>query len=160
MGQHRGKRSSWKKKWGCNKWGLKVCLAALPGHRPNRLFSPFVCLCRPFPEGAKSTWEIQKTEEKGLFPQISSDLLEPPSLKPPFAALQRRTTLKSLTSLNKEVRPFFLSDKSTWSFPSISSLSDYSIWRSRRLFEPCDHSIWSISVHCPQILLSLRKNGI
>ena len=54
----------------------------------NRPFSPFFCLFRPFPEGAKSTWKIQKTEEKGLFPQISSDLLKPPSLKPPFAALQ------------------------------------------------------------------------
>ena len=44
----------------------------------NRPFSPFFCLFRPFPEGAKSTWEIQKTEEKGLFPQISSDLLKTP----------------------------------------------------------------------------------
>ena len=50
--------------------------------------SPFFCLFRPFPEGAKSTWKIPKTEEKGRFPQISSDLLKPPSLKPPFAALQ------------------------------------------------------------------------
>ena len=33
----------------------------------NRPFSPFSCLFRPFPEGAKSTWEIQKTEEKALF---------------------------------------------------------------------------------------------
>ena len=39
-------------------------------------------------------------------------------------------SLKALTSLNKEVRPFFLSDNSIWSFPSFSSLSDYSIWRS------------------------------
>ena len=54
----------------------------------NRPFSPFFCLFRPFPEGAKSTWEIQKTEDKGLFPQISSDCIKPPSLKPPFAALQ------------------------------------------------------------------------
>ena len=54
----------------------------------NRPKSPFFCLFRPFPAGAKSTWEIQKTEEKGLFPQISSDFLKPPSLKPPFAALQ------------------------------------------------------------------------
>ena len=51
-------------------------------------FTTFFCLFRPFPEGAKSTWEIQISEEKGLFPQISSDLLKPPSLKPPFAALQ------------------------------------------------------------------------
>ena len=71
------------RKWGCNKWGLKGCLAALPRNRP---FSPFFCLFRPFPEGAKSTWKIQKTEEKGLFPQISSDFLKPPSLKRPFAA--------------------------------------------------------------------------
>ena len=32
-------------------------------------------------------------------------------------------TLKTPTSLNKEVRPFFLSDNSIWSFPSVSSLS-------------------------------------
>ena len=43
-------------------------------------------------------------------------------------------TLKTLTSLNKEVRPFLLSDNSIWSLPSVSSLSDYSIWRSWRLF--------------------------
>ena len=29
-----------------------------------------------------------RPEEKGLFPRISSDLLKPPPLKPPFAALQ------------------------------------------------------------------------
>ena len=56
----------------------------------NRPFSPFFCLFRPFPGGAKSTWKIQKTEEKDRFPQISSDLLKPPSLKPPFAAPQGR----------------------------------------------------------------------
>ena len=61
----------------------------------NRPFSPFFCLFRPFSEGAKSTWEIQKTEEKGLFPQISSNLLKPPSLKPPFAALQRKSPFVS-----------------------------------------------------------------
>ena len=65
--------------------------------RPSRksaeigLFSPFFCLFRPFPESLESTWKIQKTEEKGLFPQISSDLLKPPSLKPRFAALQQMT---------------------------------------------------------------------
>ena len=36
-------------------------------------------------------------------------------------------TLKALTSLNKEVRPFFLGDNSIWRFPSVSCLSDYSI---------------------------------
>ena len=54
----------------------------------NRPKSPFFCLFRPFPEGPNSTWKIKKTEEKGLSPQISSDLLKPPSLKSPFAALQ------------------------------------------------------------------------
>ena len=48
----------------------------------NRPFSPFFCLFCPFPEGPKSTRKVQKTEEKGLFPQISSDFLRPPSLKP------------------------------------------------------------------------------
>ena len=42
----------------------------------------------------------------------------------------KSTRLKTLTSLNKEVGPFFLSDNSIWGLPSVSSLSDYSIWRS------------------------------
>ena len=73
------------RKWGCNKWGLKGCLATLPGNRPK---SAFFGLFRPFPVGPNSTWKIQKTEEKGLFPEMPSDLLKPPSLKPPFAAPQ------------------------------------------------------------------------
>ena len=40
------------------------------------------------------------------------------------------TTLKTLTSLNKEVRLFLLSDNSIWNIPFVSSLGDYSIWRS------------------------------
>ena len=52
------------RKWGCNKWRLKGCLAALPGNRPK---SAFFVLFLPF---------------------SSSDLLKPPSLKPPFAVLQ------------------------------------------------------------------------
>ena len=43
-------------------------------------------------------------------------------------------TLKTLTFLNKESRPFFLSDNSIWRLASVSSLSDSSIWRSCRLF--------------------------
>ena len=50
-----------------------------------------------------------------------------------MGSLQGHCSLKTLTSLNKEVRPLFLSDNSIWSFPSFSSLSDYSIWRSWRL---------------------------
>ena len=45
---------------------------------------------------------------------------------------EEKKTLKTLTSLNKEVRPFFLGDNGIWSFPSVSSLSEYSIWRSLR----------------------------
>ena len=53
-------------------------------------FSPFFCLFHPFSGKARnSTWGIQITEGKGLFPQISPDLHKPRSLKPPFAALQR-----------------------------------------------------------------------
>ena len=30
------------REWGCNKWGLKGCLAALPGNRPkSAFFAPF-----------------------------------------------------------------------------------------------------------------------
>ena len=52
--------------------------------------------------------------------RFSSPLLFPP---PPLAS----TTLKTLTFLNKEVRPFLLGDNSIWKFPSVSSLSESSI---------------------------------
>ena len=83
-------------------------------------------------------------------------------VSPCFKALHKealKSTLKTLTSLIKESRPFFLSDNRIWSFPSLSSLSDSRISRFWRLFYPCDHSIWSISVLCAQILLSLREKG-
>ena len=47
-----------------------------------------------------------------------------------FFCWEGSTSLKTLTSLNKGVRPFFPGDNSIWSFPSSSSLSHYSIWRS------------------------------
>ena len=60
-----------------------------------------------------------------------------PRIAPHFAHILLRQPkktvswpLKALTSLNKEVRPFFLGDNSIWRFPSVSSLSDYSIWGS------------------------------
>ena len=84
------------RKWGCNKWGFKGCLTALPGNRPkSAFFAPFLPF-RTFPEGSKSTRKIQKMQEKGSFPQISSDLLEPPSLKPPFAAPQVETDKRNI----------------------------------------------------------------
>ena len=61
--------------------------------------------------------------------------------------------LKTLTSLNKESRPFFLGHNSIWSCPSLSYLSDYSIRRSWRLSYPCDHSV----LEHPKILVSLRE---
>ena len=78
------------RKWGCNKWGLKGCLAARPGNRPKSalfaLFLPFL----PFSGGAEEHLENPENGGKRpFFPQISWDLLKPPSLKPPFAALQK-----------------------------------------------------------------------
>ena len=87
------------------------------------------------------------------------------TLRRMVCARQDKTRLRKFLNNNLEnpnllVRPFFLSDVcSIWSFPSFSSLSDYSIWRSRRLLSPCDHSVWSIWVCCPQVPVSLRKNG-
>ena len=73
---------------GVTNGGLRGVWSPFPEIGRNRPFSPFFCRFHPFPEGGKSIWEIEKTEERGLFPQISSDLLKPPSLKPPFVALQ------------------------------------------------------------------------
>ena len=60
---------------GVTNGGLRGVWPPFPEIDRNRPFSPFFWLFRPFPDGAKSTWEIQKTE-------ISSDFLKPPSLKP------------------------------------------------------------------------------
>ena len=67
---------------GVTNGGLRGAWPPFPEIGRNRPFSLFFCLFRPFPEGLKSTWEIQKTEEKGLFPQISSDFLNPHLLNP------------------------------------------------------------------------------
>ena len=65
----------------CKGWAAAngcVTNGILRGVRPpfleigqNRPFSPFFCIFCCFPEGAKSTWKIQKTEEKNLlYPQL------------------------------------------------------------------------------------------
>ena len=82
---------------GVTNGGLRgVCPPVLEIGR-NRPFSSFFCLFRPFPEGPESTWKIQKTGEKGLFPQISLDLLKQPSLKPPFAAPQKTKKIERIS---------------------------------------------------------------
>ena len=58
---------------GVTNGGFRGVWPPFPEIDRNRPFSPFFWLFRPFPEGTKSTWEIQKTEEKGLFLQIPSD---------------------------------------------------------------------------------------
>ena len=45
-------------------------------------FSPFFLPFSPFSRWPEEHQGISETAEKGLFPQISSDLLKPPSLKP------------------------------------------------------------------------------
>ena len=48
----------------------------------NRPFSPFFCLFRPFPEGAKSTWEIRKRRKKAFFLRYPQICLSPHLLNP------------------------------------------------------------------------------
>ena len=57
----------------------------------------------------------------GLYRAIGIATLALPRPSIPVCSLEKPNPL------NKEVRPFFLSDNSIWSFPSIFSLSDYSI---------------------------------
>ena len=63
---------------GVTNGGLRGVWPPFPEIGRNRPFSPFFCLFCPFPEGLKSTCKNQKTEEKGLFPQISSYFLKHP----------------------------------------------------------------------------------
>ena len=78
-----------------------------------------------------------------------------PFRRAPYLRVEVATTLKTLTSINRESRPFFLGNNSIWSFASVSSLSDYSISRSRSLLQPCDHSIWSmVSTLSPNTIIA------
>ena len=58
----------------------------------NRPFPPFFCFFRPFPEGAKSTWESRKRRKKAFFlryPQIClNPLLLNPHLRHPNKCLR------------------------------------------------------------------------
>ena len=60
---------------GVTNGGLRGVWPPFPEIGRNRPFPPFFCLFRPFPEGLKSTWKIQKTEEKGLFPHVLAVLV-------------------------------------------------------------------------------------
>ena len=56
------------------------------------LFRPFPAFFGRFQKTRTAPGKSRKRQKKGLFPQISSDLLNPPSLKPPFAAHQNKLT--------------------------------------------------------------------
>ena len=78
-------------------WGVS---GALPGNRP---FAPVSWLCHPSLEGRKSSWlswEIQKTQEKGLSPQISWICLSPHLLNPHFCSIP-----KGVSDWNSVLKP-------------------------------------------------------
>ena len=71
--------------------GRRKRSAAVGDPKPPRPFarsrSAFFALFR---RARTAPGKSRKRRKKGLFPQMSSDLLKPPSLKPPFAALQEK----------------------------------------------------------------------
>ena len=68
--------------------------------------------------------------------------------------------MKTLTSLNKEVRPFFLSDNSIGSYPSVSSLSDSSIWGPEGYFSLAIIAFGAFEVIVPKYYCRLEKRGM
>ena len=68
-------------------------------------------------------------------------------------------TLKTLTSLNKEVRPFFLSDNSICVIPLFLPLAITAFGGSEGYFNLAIIAFGAFQSPCPQILVSLRKNG-
>ena len=67
---------------GVTNGGLRGVWPPFPEIGWNRPFSPFFCLFRPFPEGAKSTLKIRKTEEKAFFLRYPRISLNPHLLNP------------------------------------------------------------------------------
>ena len=85
----------------------------------------------------RALWEGVPENEgvRGSVPRGASEALRGP--RAPIVSNESQECQKGvltlengLTSLNKEVRPFFLSDNSISNLPSVSSLSDCRIWRS------------------------------
>ena len=86
------------------------------------------------PDDNKDLFSIEKRELHALKANLNGFERDPRkrhllTQKRSFSRFSIFDPLKTLTSLNKEVWPFFLSDTSILSYPSVSSLSDYSIWR-------------------------------
>ena len=95
------------------------------------LFHPFLCLFAP-PPPPKSTWKIQKTEEKGLFPQISSVLLKPPSLKPLF--VDKADVLQRFSYGARELKWTSGCPDSGWAIPEHSWKHPQNILRTNSEF--------------------------
>ena len=64
----------------------------------------------PFLQGLEAR-EVQRYKWGGVLPY---------KLEVFCSTFSETSTLQTLTSLNKEVRPFFLGDNSIWRFPSVS----------------------------------------
>ena len=64
-----GKKWLGRRKWGCNKWAFKECLATIPGNRPKVAF--FFAPLRPsspFSGGSEERLEnLEKAGEKAFF---------------------------------------------------------------------------------------------
>ena len=68
--------------------------------------------------------KVHGGQQKGHCKQSLSPKI---SLESPNGTALGISTLKTLTSLKQESKPFFPGDNRLWSFPSVSSLCDYSI---------------------------------
>ena len=71
------------REWGCNKWGLKGCLAALPGNQPKSaeiaLFLPFFALFRRV---RRAPGKSRKRRKKAFFLRYPQICLNPHLLNP------------------------------------------------------------------------------
>ena len=67
-------------------------------------------------------------------------------------------TLKTLISLNKEVRPFFLGDNSIWNFPSFLAVVITAFRDPEDYLNLAIIAFGAFGFSATQILLSLRKS--
>ena len=70
------------RKWVCKKWGLKGCLAALPGNRPKSAFLPFFCLFAFFRRAQTAPGKSRKRRKKAFFFRYPLTCLNPHLLNP------------------------------------------------------------------------------
>ena len=92
-------------KWGCNKWGLKGYLGALPGNRPKSAvfgrFRPFSAFFAVFRRVQRAPGKFRKRRKKAFFLRYPQICLNPHLLNPHLRHSKAINQLQNYSGANR-----------------------------------------------------------